>query len=37
MPATQIVASALVRSTPRKLGRVAKVGTEVMTSYLGRP
>ena len=26
-----------VRSTPRKLGRIAKVGTEVMASYLGRP
>src|SRR6202011_3718537 len=37
MPATQIVASAVERSRPRKVGRVAKVGTEVMASYLGRP
>src|ERR1700731_2795789 len=37
MPATQIVASAFERSRPRKAGRVAKVGTEVMASYLGRP
>src|SRR5271169_5919705 len=37
MPATQIVASAFERSRPRKVGRVAKVGTEVMASYLGRP
>src|ERR1700719_4922811 len=37
MPATQIAASAFDRSRPRKVGRVAKVGTEVMASYLGRP
>jgi len=35
IPATQIAASALVRSTPRKVGRVAKVGTKLMASYLG--
>jgi hypothetical protein len=34
-PAMQIAASALPRSVPRKVGRVAKVGTDVMFSYLG--
>src|SRR5438552_11601108 len=37
MPAMQIAASAFERSRPRKVGRVAKVGMEVMASYLGRP
>src|SRR5262245_27934993 len=33
MPATQIAAPASLRSMPRKLGRVAKVGTEVIPLY----
>src|SRR6516162_5507289 len=36
-PAMQILASAFERSRPRKVGRVAKVGMDVMASYLGRP
>src|SRR5271155_6285021 len=35
IPATQIAASALVRSTPRKLGRMAYVGTVLITSIYG--
>src|SRR3984893_12762110 len=35
MPATQIAASALARSTPRNVGRVANVGTEVITPIWG--
>jgi hypothetical protein len=35
MPAMQIAASAFESSRPRKVGRVAKVGMEVMASLSG--